>query len=138
MTHGAYGFDDETAVVFRYYGTWEPVFDKIRQRLPLSTYLHMDYVAYQDLLRQELLDTSGFALSSHWYAAFSATLLPSSWFPTRQDGILAFGTGVAQPVSEASGRRLQIRRGVINPARDTEDGDGRALMRLVEEIEGRG
>lgn len=136
MPHGAYGFDGGE-VVFRYYGTWEAVFDKVRQQLPLLTNLHIDYVVYRNMFREELIDTSGVTLSKHRYTTFNALLLPSPWFPTRQDGITSFGNGVEQDVLGLTERR-PLSRSVINPARDNEEGDRRGLMRLVESVEGRG
>lgn len=45
--------------------------------------------------------------------------------------------GVEEAVTGVSARRLQMRRSVVNPARDAEEGDRRGLMRLIESVEGR-
>ncbi|KAF7542457.1 hypothetical protein G7Z17_g11555 [Cylindrodendrum hubeiense] len=126
---GAFGFELAEDAVYRFMGTWESMFDKIRTGLP-------NLIDFQFQIHH--WGTVGFdnpnplatELSNGRYIAFDIGLCPSRWIePSEYTGELDFGDGVlSSDTSETNGGE-SMNRGKI-----TEEGDRRAFEELLKAV----
>lgn len=121
----SYGFTYGNENLYRFSGTWETVFDRIRRELP------------------ELVD---FCFKNDWtethdevaldrYILFDHGLCPSPWIGAERSGLLDFGYLRGHTPMLPDGSYEGYRE--LSRARITGEGDGRALKELVGVVEGR-
>lgn len=133
LPHGAYGFRSEGDLIYYFPGTWETVFDRIRNSLPhlvdFQFYIE-EWTTYFDRPARGSTE-----LSLRRYIVLDIGLLPSPWIEARDyDGEMDFGynyPSVVNPSTGGEGRPGRIQNSPMNRAKDTEKGDGRALDALL-------
>ncbi|KAK2042433.1 hypothetical protein LZ31DRAFT_500783 [Colletotrichum somersetense] len=134
LPNGSYGFLTEDDDIFSYDGTWEAVFDKIRERLPNLRDLRVDETKYNlNLLQPSQLGTS---LLPSRYIAFDIGILPSPWIDTDgEDGKMEFGDNNpnTDDMKEDNGKAGDDDEDfILNRAAETRNGDTRAFNELLE------
>ncbi len=131
---GAFGFEKDHSQAFGFSGTWEAVYDGIRNGLPkLREFCSVHHRYYNTFDRRE---STGASLSSRRYIAFESGLCPSPWIEVRYDsGEMEFGNNdPAILPREATGSSRYAATKSLNRAKETEIGDARAFQDLLRAV----
>ena len=131
---GAFGFRKNHDQAFGFSGTWEAVYDGIRNSLPkLREFGSVHHSYYNTFDRRESM---GASLSSCRYIAFESGLCPSPWIEVRDDsGEMSFGNNdPAILPSDATGSARYGSTKSLNRAKETELGDSRAFQDLLRAV----
>ncbi|WYZ44681.1 hypothetical protein EsH8_VII_001117 [Colletotrichum jinshuiense] len=134
LPKGSYGFLAEDDDIFSYDGTWETVFDKIREKLPNLRDFRFDETKHGlNFLQPSQLGT---LLLPNRYIIFDFGVLPSPWIDTDgEDGEMEFGDNnpSTDDMKEGDGKaRDDDDDFVLNRASETKNGDTRAFNELLE------
>ena len=130
---GAFGFRKDHSQAFGFSGTWETVYDRIRNDLPkLREFCFVHHEYYNTFDRRESM---GASLTSRRYIAFESGLCPSPWIEARDDGEMEFGNN--DPAILPRDATESARYGgtkFLNRAEETELGDTRAFQDLLRAV----
>ncbi|RSL67591.1 hypothetical protein CEP53_002947 [Fusarium sp. AF-6] len=128
--YGAFGYESENAKVFTFSDTWEIVFDSIRTSLPNL----VDFRLYDHSIDNDL-ESFNKGVSRQRYMAFIEWMLPSPWIEAQRNGELDFGEGWPEDqVDDEKEKQMAAEDATLNPARNNEEGDKRALNELLEAV----
>jgi hypothetical protein len=134
---GSFGFYGPQ--IFGFSGTWETVYDGIREGLPkLRQFESVHHLWYNTFDRREDM---GAHMSLSRYIIFDSGLCPSPWITVEHGytGEMEFGNNDPSVCPRAEmEERIRCRQGKLNRAKETEVGDRRAfedLLRAVRERE---
>ncbi|KAF6787632.1 F-box domain-containing protein [Colletotrichum sojae] len=131
----SFGFTFDDDLIYHFPRTWETTFDQIKAKLPKLAQFQFDSADGYRFRHPEVL---GARLYPNRYIAFNCGLHPSPWITTSQhDGEMEFGNNVSTPVNRNSPRNRYVTRGVLNRAKETEVGDGRAFEELLATVRAR-
>ncbi len=132
---GSFGF--EGAQIFGFSGTWETVYDRIRQELPKLREFCSVHHPYSHTFDHQ--GNMGANLSVLRYIVFESGLCPSPWIQAREyDGEMEFGNNdPAVCPREVTGAARYRSDKTLNRAKETKLGDGRALVDLVRAVQER-
>ncbi|RTE77770.1 hypothetical protein BHE90_007752 [Fusarium euwallaceae] len=131
--HGAFGYESENARVFTFSDTWKTIFDSIRAGLPNL----VDFRLYDHTIDN---DSNAFneGVSRQRYIAFIEWILPSPWIDAQCAGELDFGEGWPEDeLDDEKEEQMAAEDATLNPARNNEEGDKRALDELLEAVKQR-
>jgi hypothetical protein len=133
---GSFGFNYGAQKIFGFSGTWETVYDRIREGLPkLREFCSAHHPYYNTFDRREGM---GASMSMSRYIVFDSGLCPSPWISVDSyTGDMCFGNNdpAVCPRDMAEYQRYGPRK-VLNRGKETELGDTRAfedLLRAVQE-----
>lgn len=131
---GSFGF--EGAQIFGFSGTWEAVYDRIRQELPNLREFCSAHDPYRNSFDRR--ESMGATLSMLRYIVFDSGLCPSPWIEASEyDGEMEFGNNdPAVCARDVAGDRRYRTVQSLNRAKETKLGDARAfgdLLRAVRE-----
>jgi len=125
---------------FTFSGTWETVFDAIRSRLTNLVDFRMGHVSYRGDNHFNTIEHMRCTLPNARYIVLDTGLLPSPWITADEHtGNMDFGNNnpaVLEPENRTS-RGSRQGRMELNRAKETLEGDTRALMKLVRAVEDR-
>lgn len=133
LPHGAFGFDFSDDAVYRFPGTWESMFDKIRTGLPnlVDFQFHINRSGPVSFDNPRPLPTK---LSQGRYIVFDIGLCPSRWIEANYDtGELSFGNHCGsrwRRIGPEEENECQFKH-EMNRAKLTEEGDTRAFDALL-------
>lgn len=133
---GAFGH--ERCRIFGFLGTWETVYDRIREELPSLKEFCSVYNMYYNTF--EGRENMGASLSNSRYIVFDSGLCPSPWIEANDDdsGELSFGNNdPAVCPRDASTTRIYGRQMSLNRAKETQVGDARAFEDLLRAVRAR-
>ncbi len=136
---GSFGFLESH--VFSFDGTWETVYDRVREELPRLREFKSGYQMYHQ--RFASWDDVGASLSVARYIVFDSSMGPSPWpeVDDVDDGVGEMSFGNNDPAVCPSDATLQERwtsQRSLNRAKETELGDRRALEDLLRAVRERG
>ncbi|KAK4182913.1 hypothetical protein QBC35DRAFT_509084 [Podospora australis] len=130
----------ETNATFRFDGTWEQVFDKIRTSLPKLADFRMENSSHRYGPHFNSTEEMRCSLTSLRYIVLDTGLLPSPWIKAdNYTGALSFGNDDPEilPVEERAEPWHRRPGCELNRAQDTLKGDKRAFDELVSTVERR-
>ncbi len=131
---GSFGFDG--AHIFGFSGTWETVYDRIREGLPKLKEFCSEHHEFRSAFDRR--ESMGASLSGFRYIAFNSGLCPTPWTEARDDmGEMEFGNNdpAVCPRYVTGDERYRCKQ-PLNLAKENELGDTRAfedLLRAVRE-----
>ena len=131
---GSFGHDDSH--IFGFSGTWETVYDRIREGLPKLREFGSVHHRYHNTFDRR--ESMGASLSNFRYITFDSGLCPSPWIEVENDsGKMMFGNNnPAVCPSDATASERYTPTVSLNRAKENELGDTRAfedLLRAVRE-----
>ncbi|OIW23059.1 hypothetical protein CONLIGDRAFT_637982 [Coniochaeta ligniaria NRRL 30616] len=133
---GSFGFDDNGRT-FGFSGTWETVYDRVREGLPeLREFCSVHHRWSNTFDRRENM---GASMSALRYITFDSGLCPSPWIEARYGpygtGDMEFGNNdPAVCPSDATDRQRYTPEKPLNRAKETELGDRRAFEELLRAV----
>ncbi|KAL2127081.1 hypothetical protein VTI74DRAFT_11370 [Chaetomium olivicolor] len=131
-SEGSFGFDG--AHTFGFSGSWETVYDRIRESLPKLQEFCSVYHRYGSTFDRR--ESMGASLSRFRYITFNSGLCPSPWIEAENDnGEMLFGNNdpAVCPREATESERYSAKKS-LNRAKETELGDTRAFKDLVREV----
>uniref|UniRef100_A0A8H7NB28 F-box domain-containing protein n=1 Tax=Bionectria ochroleuca TaxID=29856 RepID=A0A8H7NB28_BIOOC len=134
LPRGAFGFGDEDDEVFTFNGTWEDVFNSIREELPALTDFRFDYIPEVEEVRETFLRRPDLMKNDKPYAArYSAfdTGWCEGWIAN--DGPMYFGDNNPSPSAPEPRPRYYDVVYELNREEETYEGDLWGLQALVAE-----
>ncbi|RSL54014.1 hypothetical protein CEP54_010106 [Fusarium duplospermum] len=131
--HGAFGYEGYNERVFTVSDTWKIIFDSIRTKLPNL----VDFRLYDHTIGHDS-DAFNKGVSLQRYIAFVEWMLPSPWIEAQYDGELDFGEGWPEDeLGHEKEAQMAAEDATLNPARNNEEGDKKALDKLLETVKQR-
>ncbi|KAG7284276.1 hypothetical protein NEMBOFW57_010642 [Staphylotrichum longicolle] len=131
-------FGHERCRIFAFSGTWETVYDRIREELPSLKEFCSGYNKYYNNFDGR--ENMGASLSNSRYIVFDSGLCPSPWIEANDNdsGELSFGNNdPAVCPRDASTTKRYGRQKSLNRAKETQAGDARAFEDLLRAVRAR-
>jgi len=133
---GSFGHEDSR--IFGFSGTWETVYDRIREELPKLREFCSRYHRYHHSFDHP--ETMGASLSDNRYITFDSGLCPSPWVESRDWGAGEMEFGNNDPAvcpPDAATRESYLPEKPLNRAKETQLGDTRAFEDLLRAVRAR-